>query len=61
MKKEDATNKNQTDEYPYKATLATGSFERLFALYCSRVHEYVHSLFPGDYSSDREETIPNTY
>lgn len=61
MKKEETTNKNQTQKYPYKTTVANDSFEHVFALYRSRVHDYINSLFLDDCLGDHEEPRPDTY
>lgn len=61
MKKEDTTAKIQTDEWPHEVTAANNAFEHAFALYRSRVHEYVHSLLMGGFSDENEETNTDTY
>ncbi|MFD2937510.1 hypothetical protein [Spirosoma flavum] len=55
MNQDDTVNKGQTNEYPPITPAAMDSFEYVFALYRSRVHDYFYSLFVADFPDKSEE------
>jgi hypothetical protein len=60
MKQDDTLHKGQTDEYPRRAIVVDEAFEYTFALYRSRVYEYVHSLLMGDFPDENKEDNAET-